>query len=148
MKDILKGTLKFACGFEEEEIIISDNHFQEEEEEQQAAMATSVKHHDQSEETFLDNDPLLGSVGGSQHQSQSAMSSNTNVNGSGAGGDDSDTLLTFESHFNECNNVERTAAMESSSREQNGHAHQTGIGAEENGRTPSDIDNDNSELLN
>ncbi|XP_072016569.1 TBC1 domain family member 5-like isoform X2 [Amphiura filiformis] len=137
VKDVLKGTLKFACGLEEEEIIISDNHFQEEEE-LRAAKASSVKHCDQSQETFLDNDPVLtsavGSLNTNQHQSHSAVSSN--------GDDESEKLLTFDSHFNECNNVDRTAVLESG-KQQNGHA-QTGVG-EQNGRTPSDIDNDNSE---
>ena len=132
--------MNFACGLdEEEEISISDNHYAEEELE--AAKARSVKHYDQSEETFLDNDPLLtpgieSSSATYKQQSQTNVSSSTNTNPTN--GDDG-ALYAFESHFNECNNVERTAAMETG-HVQNGHA---ATAVEQDGRTPSDIDNDN-----
>ena len=119
-----------------------DDHYAEKRE-----RALSIKHRDQSEETFLDNDPTLtseasgGGSGGSSaaecgpsemeerktnkqshlHMSSSPLGggvvSPPKQNGGAApllvGGDEEgDSLLRFEEHFNECNNVERTAAME------------------------------------
>lgn len=71
VKDILGGTLRFAQGsLEEDGIKISDNYFSEE-----SDGGASVKHFDQSRETFLQEDDDTGATDEEPH-----VNSNGHVN--------------------------------------------------------------------